>query len=405
MSKADEETTNTSIHEVEKKLQEVSKVLDVLKNQRVFQAADEGSIFDKYTKLEKENTKLQKKLQHSTESYFKLEKELQEKTQQLNELKQVKFILSDVTQSFEEKAEKAEKVKTELAQQLDMEHEQVHQAGQEKILLKESVALEEKEKAKATKKYYHVVMAAALGIAVVFGVYSYLFMELADEQYRMVSEPIPSGYLIQNLKGDTIDTFLSWRLVQDDILYVNIVNSARVDPEIVDAVREVVMSEESIEIDDSLLHKGPQGQTSTMFLGWLGALKAASETETELYIPTNIEIIESNLGQGDIIIELTKKVNADGFTGWANSIADQAKNQILKSRITIFNVDSLSPEQIKAITRHESGHAFGLDHSSDPEDLMAPTIGTEFPYISECDVAAIIYLYDGGKDSYVTCEK
>ncbi|MFQ6025637.1 MAG: matrixin family metalloprotease, partial [Nitrosopumilaceae archaeon] len=394
-----------SLHELETKLQEASKALEILKNQGVFQAAGEGSIFDKYAELERQNTELQKKIQLSSESYFKLEKELQQKRQELNEMKQKEFILSDVSQSMEEKAEAAEKAKAELTQQVDKEHEEIHQAEQEKILLQESVALEEKEKAKATKKYYYAVMVAGLGIAVVFGVYSYLFMELAGEQYRMVSEPIPSGYLIQNLKGDVIDTFLSWRLVQDDILYVNIVNTAGIDPEIIDAVEDAVMSEESVEIDDSLLHKGPQGQTSLMYLGWLGALKAASETETELYIPTNIEIIHSSLGQGDITIELTKGANADGYSGWANSIADQAANQILKSRVTIFSIDSLDPDQIKAITRHESGHAFGLAHSSDPEDLMAPTIGTEFPYISECDVAAIIHLYNGGKDSYVTCEK
>ena len=47
----------------------------------------------------------------------------------------------------------------------------------------------------------------------------------------------------------------------------------------------------------------------------------------------------------------------------------------------------------------------GLAHSTAPEDLMAKTITTEFPYISECDIDAIISLYDKGKLSVVVCEK
>lgn len=39
-----------------------------------------------------------------------------------------------------------------------------------------------------------------------------------------------------------------------------------------------------------------------------------------------------------------------------------------------------------------------------PEDLMAPTLTTEFPYISPCDVDAIVSLYDNGGQSKVICE-
>jgi len=50
------------------------------------------------------------------------------------------------------------------------------------------------------------------------------------------------------------------------------------------------------------------------------------------------------------------------------------------------------------------GHALGLAHSTATEDLMFPTIETDYPYISSCDIDAIILLYDGGKKSEVTCE-
>jgi len=141
-----------------------------------------------------------------------------------------------------------------------------------------------------------------------------------------------------------------------------------------------------------------------MYVGWQTAMTEVAKTETELYIPAKFEVIKSNGGEGDIIIELTNQRNADGFSGWTNSIADESQNQILKSRITIFAVDTLSQAEIETITRHEMGHALGLAHSTAPEDLMYPTIKTNFPYISECDLDAISLLYDGGKSSQVICE-
>jgi len=43
-------------------------------------------------------------------------------------------------------------------------------------------------------------------------------------------------------------------------------------------------------------------------------------------------------------------------------------------------------------------------HSTAPEDLMYPTIETNFPYISDCDIDAMEKLYDGGNTSEVICE-
>ncbi len=48
---------------------------------------------------------------------------------------------------------------------------------------------------------------------------------------------------------------------------------------------------------------------------------------------------------------------------------------------------------------------FIMAHSSAPEDLMHPTIETDYPYISQCDISALKSLYNGGKKSEVVCEK
>jgi len=210
-------------------------------------------------------------------------------------------------------------------------------------------------------------------------------------------------YFIQNLRGDTVDTWLHWNLMENEQLVVNIVNSGAASQDKISAVKATILSEETTQIDDSLLHKGPQGHASTYYMGWAGALKQASKSQTEFYIPSEFVVLESAKGEGHITINLVLHKDADGYTGYTKSITEN--NQILKSTITIYDVNSLSAEQIATIVRHEFGHALGLAHSSAPEDLMAPQITTQYPYISECNVDAIIALYDGQESSQVVCEK
>ena len=232
-----------------------------------------------------------------------------------------------------------------------------------------------------------------------------MFAELAGAQYRVDVGDVNSGYVIQNLKGDTIDTWLSWRLGEGEALSVKIINAQNYPPATLQAVLGTLQSDAPVIIDDSLTGIGKKGDTSEYYLGWSGALAAASVDVTDVYIPNSFEIIESQTQEADITITLVDEQNADGYTGWTVSIADDDVNQILKSKVTIFNVDELSYEQISAITRHELGHVLGIAHSSDEKDLMHPVIKTPFPYISGCDVSAIHSLYDGSKSSQVVCEK
>jgi len=221
----------------------------------------------------------------------------------------------------------------------------------------------------------------------------------AEDQYSLTSK-----YVTENLRGDTIDTWKFWNIIPGSALTVNIVNSELLDDDKILIIKDAITSYETILIDDALTHKGPKGTSSTYYLGWTGSLKNAAELYPTKYpIPNNFDIIESKRGEGDIIILLSKLKDTDGYSGFTKSTVDG--NEILKTSITIYDVNNLSENQLSTLVLHEMGHAMGLAHSTAPEDLMAPVITTNFPYISECDIAAIAALYNGEIQGQVVCEK
>lgn len=299
----------------------------------------------------------------------------------------------DVSQSEFENKNLAKMVKDTKINTIDLEKRKTNITDEIRILEK---------KIKKITRTNRMIVSMYMFPVVAMSILLYFALGNLDNQ-PIQGEYFSSNYLIQNLKGDTIDTWISWHLSQGKILYVNIVNAEKY-PEKIDAIKDVILSMESIEIDDSLLHKGLAGQSSTYYQGWSGALKSI-EQQTVFYIPQKIEISTVSDGSGDIVITLTNLKNPDGYSGFTKSLVDENEHQILKSQITIHESDRLSMEQFKTILRHEFGHALGLAHSTAPEDLMAPVIATDYPYISECDLDAIHHLYDGGESSKVVCKK
>lgn len=271
---------------------------------------------------------------------------------------------------------------------------------QETRISKEIINELEKTKSNLPKKYVIVII---ISVIVIFagGLYVYFLIDTFT--------PKPSGfssnYLIQNLRGDVVQTWVSWKKLSDSLFHVHVLNSKYATQERLNAILDTIMSQQEIELDNSLMHKGPKDTFSTYYVGWYGALNSI-DTTTKFNIVKNLHFhIDDDVSTGDIEIELTNLSSPDGYSGYTKSIVDEQNHQILKSTITIYNIDALSLEDIRTIVRHELGHGFGLAHSTAPEDLMAPVIATDYPYISECDLDAITHLYDGGESSQVVCEK
>ena len=244
-------------------------------------------------------------------------------------------------------------------------------------------------------------LLTVLGILIIVPILAVSMFSNLDSSLVNDNVVMKSGYVIQNLRGDTIDLFHSWNIPKERTLYVNIVNPDVIDNGKVQIIKDTILSEKTVLVDNSIFHKALPGSQSTYFLGWSGALKQASQTTTKFTIPTSFSINEGST-TGDITIILSTLESPDGYSGFTRSIVEN--NQILKSTITIYKADQLSSAGLETITRHEFGHAVGLIHSSDPYDLMHSTIETNYPFISNCDISAITHLYDGNANDKAVCE-
>ncbi len=211
--------------------------------------------------------------------------------------------------------------------------------------------------------------------------------------------PLKTQYIVQNLKGDALETWYAW--TPRDSIEIYIENEDNYPKEKIDSLKKAIMSTETIEIDNSLVYKGDEGTFSTYWVGWKGAIDHYRELRDN---EEPFEITFTDKDDADIIITLTNSKSGDGLSGLTDSRVNDATRTILKSYITIYDADNLSNEHMEIIIRHEFGHVAGLAHATAPEDLMYPIIQTAAPYISECDMDALMHLYTGGKTSQVICE-
>jgi len=305
----------------------------------------------------------------------------------------------------DKKTHELEKSNIKLQTQLTSESQNLLELKKEKEFLSKKIDSKDKSDFVMMKKYYLTIAMAGLIIGGSVGIFVFYENNVEENYAMLIGEHTKSKYLIQNLRGDTLKTEFPWMIAGTQALHINILDNNLATQEKIDIVKKAISSEETQERDYGFTHEDTKGIITTYYKGWVGALQIAAQQDTELVIPKTFEFSNSKRPLGDITIELTSFKDSDGYSGYTKSIVDHDQGEILKSHIIIYDVDSISNEQLANMIRHEFGHALGLAHSSDPEDLMYPIIGTKVPYISECMIDAIIGLYDGKKLDEVECQR
>ena len=291
--------------------------------------------------------------------------------------------------------------KQNLEKKLGEESQKSKELEQEKILLVEMVDNNEKTEQKTHKRFYSSIALIAVTISLGFVGYVYYENQLVSQTSSHLPLNYNSNYVIQNLQGDTIDTWVAWNIANGRIIHIHVTNTANLPQNMIDAVKDAILSTKAV-IDDSDTGKGPKGSSSVYYVGWAGAAETAYSEPTKQYIPQQFDVNGSPNGVGDIEVILTNDISPDGYSGYTKTLVDG--NEILKSKITIFKANKLDANNLSAIIRHEFGHALGLGHSTASEDLMSPML-PDYPYISGCDIDTLKGLYDGDKNSKVVCTK
>ena len=196
---------------------------------------------------------------------------------------------------------------------------------------------------------------------------------------------------IHALRGDTVETLFIW---EQENVHVKLIDNRYVTPERIEAINSTLLSEKVLMIDDNVMHKGPKGIESPYYFGWQKAIHSIGNTTNPL--PKTISFEVSKTANADITISLNNYAHPGGYSGFANKVHD-------KIYIDIFQVEYLTPNSLKSLVRHELGHAFGIGHTTAPEDLMHERINGYYPYISPCVVLAMKNLYND--IDITTCHK
>ena len=194
------------------------------------------------------------------------------------------------------------------------------------------------------------------------------------------------------MNGNKITTWVSWHVAEDDLFHIHVQDSPEVTKERMQVIADVILSKKTIVVGNE-----------TYYEGWAGALHDIPHQNLKNIIPFHFHVMTTSPESGNIVIKLTNLENHDGYTGYTKITASNLHHQILKSVITIYHVDKLTDSQLGLILRHELGHAFGLKHSDNPDDLMYPVISRSLPYVSKCDAQTIVNLYNGTGTNEILC--
>jgi len=265
---------------------------------------------------------------------------------------------------------------------------------------KEYSSIDNSNQIKSKIKNKKTIIVLQICILIFFGGY-FIGLPVSSGEETVSNNPVGlfnSELNSQNLKGEIITLNKYWKISKDSTLSVNIINSASISEKSIDVIKNTIISTKTLEVDNSFLNNEAKNSVSTYYVGWQGALQNIGDSK--IPIPKNFKITNSPNVYGDIIVILSNIKDRSGNSGYTKTVLEG--EEIVKAFITIYEVDSLTKNELGTIMRHEFGHALGLGHATNSQDLMAPTIDMTYPFISQCNVMAISDLYNE-KPGVTTC--
>ena len=135
--------------------------------------------------------------------------------------------------------------------------------------LQKELLLNEISKSKKLLPTFTSKFIVGCGILLLFLLVFFVILPLIDGYESVENNSLQSGYEIYNLKGDILNTWLSWKIPEDTLFHVHLSESQYNTKGRIDAIYQVMMSEETIMLNNNEMHSGYADLN--YYLGWSGA--------------------------------------------------------------------------------------------------------------------------------------